>query len=367
MPSVEFDPKNKVDDKDTFPKLKLEMGEYARILCVEKTPHFEYVHRLTKPRVVGGKPEYRTVKNKDGTSYQALENDFISQPFCLGDIGIIQDKGLDITNCPICAASVESEWVKPPERRFAMNIFKYMLVPHSFTVTEPFGGQVIAWVFGEKVFNRLADLSTEWGGLQNNDLNLGPITQPPVNFQKFDISVAADAAFRRAEASQKYLVAAYKAGRCEDLKKLCGRTVPIDFLKRDLEDIKAAHRTVRAYESGQVGVPEDEVNEGGPFANTGGVDLAAGLDQLLDDETPTPPAEGAVPVSEASIRDLVGEVVPPAQPAAQQPAEGSLDDLLSGDGEQRPVEPRPPSVPEPEAPKPAPATLDFEELLAQTE
>jgi hypothetical protein len=347
MPSVEFDQKNKVQDEGSFPRLKLEMNESVRILCVEKTPHYEYTHRLTKPRIVGGKPEYKTRKNRDGTEYTSLENDFISQPFCLGDLGVLQDKGLDVKNCPVCAASVDSEWVKAPERRFAMNVFKYTLAPgHNFNVADPFGGSIIAWVFGEKVFNRLADLASEWGGLQNNDLNLGPLTQAPAMYQKFDISVAADAAFRRNEANQKYLVAAYKTGKCDDLKKLTGRSVPTDFLRRDLEEIKNAHQAVKAYESGHT--PVDP-------ADTGGVDLTAGLDELLDT-----PADGAVPVGEASFRDLAADVEPPAPAAPSEAPEGSLDALLDGGApvasQEPPAKAAPPAV-----------TLDFEDLLAQTE
>lgn len=362
MPVVEFKPENKKQDEDQFPKLKLDMNEYARIICIEKQPHFEYVHKLTKPRIVAGKPDYKTQKRKDGTEYTALEMDFISQPFCLGDIGIIQDKGSDPVNCPLCAEAANSDIVKPPERRFAMNVFKYTMSPGAnFTVAEPFGGQIVAWVFTEKLFSRLADLSTEWGGLQNNDLNLGPITQPPVAYQKFDISVAATAEWKKTQANIDYLKAVAKDGRCPDLSKLCGRKVPAEFLTSDLEEIRNAWLQVKAYESGTPVVTPDAQPA---------VDLTAGLEGLLDEPVITEPASETatvVPIEEATIRDVAGAAPAPVSVTPDT----SLDDLLSDE----PASPEAEPVVDltgvteaaPTPPAPVGESLDFDDLLAQTD
>lgn len=336
MPLVEFKPENRLEDATSYPRLKLDMGAQARILCIEKTPHFEWVHRLTRPRIVNGIPEYKTAKNRDGVDTTMLENDFISMPFCLGDEGTIQDTGIDPANCPICAESRESSIVRAPDRRFAMHVFRYGIKPNgSWEVTEPFSGQIVAWVYGEKLFDKLIGLAETWGGLQNNDLLLGPLTKAPAVFQQFDVAVAPDAAYRLSKERGEYVVATYKEGRAKDLAPLVGRSVPRNLLDQDLESIRAAWQVVKRHEQGS--------SFQGEATFTPTPDLTAGLAALTNEDM----REDPVPDSDKSFGDLVAST-----PAVEDKPDDDLEGLLD-----------PPAVtPNPEIESDE-TTLSFDDLL----
>src|SRR6187397_962322 len=99
MPRIEFSQDNKVSSCTDFPKLKLAMGEKARIVCIEE-PEAQYTHQLRAPELIGGKPVMEKVKNKDGSTYEKMKLDFIGRPICLGDWDTVLEKGIDAANCP---------------------------------------------------------------------------------------------------------------------------------------------------------------------------------------------------------------------------------------------------------------------------
>lgn len=175
MQRVAFDQKNKKLSPLDYPKLKLERNQSARILCIEE-PVAGYVHTLRAPVIVNGVPKMVMAKGRDNSEYETYAMDFIGRPLCLGDPGILEDKGVDPKNCPACKLSAESDMVKAPERRFAMHVIRYAIraTSGSFDVATPFSVSVVVWSFPDMIFNKLADIATEWGDLKQHDLLLGP-------------------------------------------------------------------------------------------------------------------------------------------------------------------------------------------------
>lgn len=234
MPQIDWTPEFKRTTNVEFDKLKLKVGERARIVTLEK-PTFTWVHTLKAPKITDGRASKVVKKRKDGTEYADWDMDFVSRPQCLGDHGIIADNGLDTANCPVCARAKDSEEVAGPDRRFAMNVIKYNTKGDGSLVT-PFGCSSMVWAFTEGVYNKLYDIAQEYGGLVGRDLVLGPC-QAPEAFQKFDISVGAKNAWEADERITAIVKETHQGNRFEDLEGACGRKTEAKWLKRDIEKI----------------------------------------------------------------------------------------------------------------------------------
>lgn len=333
-PVADLSPENKIESPESFPKLKLLKDERARIACLEKSPTFEWVHTLRMPSILNGEPVYR-----EGARGPEQEFDFVGRPICIGDYDIIADKGVDPGNCPMCRASVESDQIKPPERRFAMHVMRYATQPGGFTLAEPFTVTTLVWAFANSTFDKLVDFATEWdGGLQKHDLLLGPCTA--AQFQKFDIAVAQQAAWLTNEATKQRTVETYKGNQAKDLSVFCGRKVGYDFIVQDLEKIAERWAILRR---GQ--------QAAGPDASevlAGAVDDSA-LDDLLSVGT-TVPIE-ATPAQPEQAAPVAPEPVAPNPTPDPAPAAVA------------PVEPSPAPVAD-TTPAPTAPTESFDDLLA---
>lgn len=240
MPQIDWTPEFRRTTTLEFDRLKLKVGERARIVCLEK-PTFTWVHTMRAPKVVDGRASQIVKKRKDGSEYVDWDMDFIGRPQCIGDHGIIDDEGLDTKNCPVCKAAKESEELQTPERRFAMNVIKYNTRSDG-TPVEPFGCSSLVWTYTEGIFNKLSDIVKEYGGLVGKDLILGPC-QVPEAFQKFDISVGAKNLWETSDDVKKIVVDTHKNNRIEELEAACGRKVEARWLKEDIEKIKKRWRT----------------------------------------------------------------------------------------------------------------------------
>lgn len=316
MQQVGFKAENKKLTMADYPKLKLELNQRARVLCIED-PLADYVHNLKAPVVVNGRPKMTMAKRTNGEEYETNVMDFIGRPLCLGDRGVIEDKGIDPKNCPACALASESDMTKPPERRFAMHVIRYAIkqsgdIP---VVATPFSVQLVAWSFPESVFGKIVDIATEWGDLQQHDLLLGPC-KPPVEYQKFDIGVAAKAAWMEPDPDgvdrKTLVVATYRENKAPDLASFIGRKVDGRFMAEDVDKIRARWRVV----NGQP--PADGTETVGA--------LTAGLDDILKDHpggmdefTPH-----TAPASAASLSSLLSDDVP-RQPTADESGSASLN------------------------------------------
>jgi len=236
MPQIDWTPEFKRTTSLEFDRLKLKVGERARIVCLEK-PTFTWVHTLRAPKIVNGQANKVVKKRKDGTEYADWDMDFISRPQCLGDHGIIADDGFDAKNCPVCARSKDSEEALPPERRFAMNVIKYNTKADG-TPVSPFGCASQVWTFTEGYYNKLYLIAQEHGGLAGRDLILGPC-QVPEAFQKFDISAGARNLWESEEDIRNTVLATHTNNKLEtdQLETACGRRAESRWLKKDIESI----------------------------------------------------------------------------------------------------------------------------------
>ncbi len=313
MARLTFEPSNKTEVAFDFPKLKLEKDERARIVCIED-PEFAFVHNIKAPKIVNGKAETETAERKDKSTYTRQVMDFISRPICLGDLGILQDKGSDPQNCPACAEAMTSESVDAPTRRFAMHVIKYSTKPGSFDLVNPFSVQVLVWAFTDKIFNTLTDFVTEWGPLYKHDLKLGPCKEK--TFQQFEIVIANSAAWLEDETRKTLVKETLEGNKAKDLVAFCGKPTERRWLESDLDKVRARWRVAN-------GIGDAEEESAG---------LQVGLDELLSSSTPLEKPE---PAAETVKAAPAAKAEPAAsEDASEAPADKgsevlSFDDLLS--------------------------------------
>lgn len=305
-----------------YPKLKLKNGERARILLLE-SPVVEYVHTLRAPQIMNGKPVMETKKRKDDSEYQDFKMDFLSRPLCLGDAGVLEDKGSDPKNCPMCELAKEnSDMSQAPQRRFAMHVIRYKTKPNGFDPITPFTVELLVWAFTDKIFNKIVDFKNEFGDLKRHDLTLGPCTNE--SFQQFDVSISNKGAWLEDDERKKRTVETFKENQIPDLSIACGTKKERKWIDEDLSRIRENWSTA----SGIDAAPLDLTS------NVGG-DLSEGLSDLLD----TTDADGwhkDPETTSGDLDDLLGEVASVKTPAktkapakvAAKEAPADDDDLL---------------------------------------
>lgn len=316
MPQLPFADEHKANTGiGDFPRLKLDRDERKRILCLED-PTFAYVHELRAPKIVSGKAEKKTIERKDGSSFTDFVYDFVGRPLCLGDLGILTDKGVDPKNCPACARSVATDEVAPPKRRFAMPVIVYATKPGSFELREPFSCELVVWSFTDKAYNKLVDIVSEWGEngkIRNHDLNLGPCTNK--DFQTYEIAVANTAAWSMSDERRKHVLETYQHNKPNDLEAFCGRKVERNWINQDLDKIADRWKVA----NGVTEVPA------GPQQS-----LKDGLGELLD-EKPVSGAPSTPQQAELDLGDLFNDGKPKEdKPASYSPKQDaiSFDSLL---------------------------------------
>lgn len=270
-----------------YPKLKLKSGEKARILILED-PVVEYVHTLRKPKILNGKPLMETKKRKDESEYQDYKMDFVSRPICIGDESILDDKGSDPSNCPMCAlAKSDPDMTSAPQRRFAMHVVRYKTKPGTTDVQTPFSVDIVVWSFTDRIFNAIVDFKNDWEDLRKHDLILGPCTNE--TFQQFDMNVAPKAAWLQSADDKKYTAEAFKNNQIEDLAIACGSKKERKWIEEDIASIREAWAVVSD-------APASEAKSAEISAS-----LESDLNGLLED---TPAAKTAAPAKAAESDPL---------------------------------------------------------------
>ncbi len=268
MPKMSFDSSNAAKKFDTFPKLKLKMGEKARIVCIED-PDVGYVHTLRKPFLDKGKPVWETRNKKNGDEYKVMKTEFVSNPICLGDFGTLEERGSDPKNCPACAAATQNADILGPKRRFAMHVIKYKTKPGTAEVSTPFSVEVVVWGFTDHVFNKLIEIRTEQGDLRDRDLVLGPCQDE--TFQKFDFIPSGRAEWQASPTRKAQVMETYENNQAEDLQTHLGRKVARKFMEEDVENVLEGYRIA----NGEVVAPAVDLGAR--------IELTSGLAGLLDD------------------------------------------------------------------------------------
>jgi hypothetical protein len=272
MAKMSFSSTNKSQDTETFPKLKLDQDESARIACFEE-PEVGFVHNLRAPKIVNNEIQYKIVETKNGPDRQ-MEFDFVGNPICLGDFNVLQDRGIDPKNCPACkAAQDEPDMFAAPKRRFAMHVFQYQTNGTS-KPTKAFNGSVKVWAFTDQKFNEIIDLSEEApdGDIRNVDLILGPCENKL--FQKFKMISSGQVKWRESEQTKAQFQDITEENRAKDLEKFLGRSTKKDWLEDDLDKVRNKWRVA----NGQKG---EKADDGLVNAERS---LDAGLSNLLDEE-----------------------------------------------------------------------------------
>ncbi len=323
---MEFAPDNKSAQFSNFPRLKLSYGEKARILCVEKTPEYAWTHTLNRPALQDGKVVMQEVKQRGGDTVERMKMEFVGRPLCLGDVGVLQDKGVDVKNCPACAEAADSDIINPPDRRFAMHVIKYAVKSGSFELSKPFRCETVVWAFGDFIYNKLTDFVTEWGSLSNHDLLLGPCENE--SFQKYEIAISKEAAWNDPEHPEyrDNVLETFKENHTDNLESFCGRKVTRSFMEDDIQKVVTRWKLVRGGSLYQDGESDQR-------------DLASGLSDLLSGSPSEKPAAAVAGSSEVVASTSAGL---------------GLGDLLGGLNEEEASAPTPPTPPLPTPPVPTP-------------
>lgn len=272
MPRLAFKSDNRTEQNDSFPKLKLDQDEKARIWCPED-PIVEYVHNLRMPKIgPDGQAVYKTEKDKNGNEQQKQEFDFVGRPICLGDANTLEDNGLDPKNCPACREAMKSDYVDKPVRRFAMHVVQYNTQPNG-KATTPFGGAVKIWSFTDFVFNKLIDIVDEYAPLSELDLAL---TCKSKTFQQYEMIANPNKVwFKESEATEALMKQIYAENQAKDLASYCGRVTKREFVEGDIIKIKQRWDQLSGRTSPSLASEVDAPS------------LGEGLDDLLGGSKPT--------------------------------------------------------------------------------
>jgi hypothetical protein len=328
MPRIGFKTENKTaSGAPQFPKLKLKVGEKARIIIGLEDAHMEYVHTLRKPIMENGKPKME----RDQKGNLKMEKAFVSRPLCTGDQDVLEKKSLDPENCQMCAlAKEDSEMGEAPEMRFAVNVFQYRTKSGSHEVQVPFSGEVVVWAFPASKFNKIIDIADEFGDLKNHDIVLGPCENEM--WQKFDINGSPKAVWRETDDNTKFVVESFKENKFADLALACGQRKEQRWLDKDIQDIRDAWAEVRRAGSSspanEAGL-DDDLNS--LIDSSGAQNRWAEPEEAAEAVATPAPAPAAKPKSTepVSIESLLGEVEDDG-PAAVL-ADDSDDDGMSED------------------------------------
>lgn len=332
MAKMTFSSENKKASNFDFPKLYLDHGERARIVCIEPEPEVNFVHTIKAPEIVNGEVVTESVKNKDGSFTERPKMNFIGRHLCFGNMNTLMDKGKDPSNCPTCAAHEDHDFIGEAVRRFAMHVVQYKTQTGKFAVQTPFQAELVVWAFTDQRFGQLTDIAEEHGDLRMKDLLLGPCENK--NFQKFDMQVGGSAAWLESEENKKFIQTLYASNKLDDLDPAIGRKVTKEQAQEDIQ--KAILKQQQAYGGGSTPSAAARPDAGAPSA------ASLDLEGLLGGGSATPTPEPAAPVSEAldvpeaPVLDLptaepAAAVEEPAAPAAEdKPKTLDFDSLLSG-------------------------------------
>jgi hypothetical protein len=278
MPKSGFGSDYKQKDPFDYPRLKLSVGDRARI-CVIGEPDYEYLHTIEAVITEDGRPKMVKSTVSGGREIERPATDFRGQFVCLGDLDTLAKKGIDPDNCPACKAHVENgQAVKRPERRYIVHILKYTTKKGSFTATQPFSAEVMAWTFNDKRHASLSDIADEHGDISRIDLLLGP-SEPPEKFQRYPIMPGGQAEWTKSEENKKIAMETLKNNKSDDLPRLLGRKVDATSLRSAVQEVVNIYNQAFGF-PGQI--PTQEAEKEIPQASS---DLDSEIKNLLDEET----------------------------------------------------------------------------------
>lgn len=318
MPRISFTPDNKIETKETYPRLKLKKDESARVVVLEDATYV-YIHTLRAPELDDqGKPVMAWVE-RGREKEQVLVNKmkFVGRHQCLGDEEVIKaGRGIDPDGCIMCEASTRNSQVGAPERRFGVHVAHYDTKEGTFEVSTPFHAKIKAWTFTEGVFERITGFQTEHGPLLQHDLLLGPCSAE--TYQKFDINVAGSAAWLSSEDNKKYVAAAFESNKSDDLESLIAKRQDIKWIEQDLKTVRQSWDKANGVETSSSSTSGTNLDPGSVIGN-GKRDIASVVAQAVD--KPVSVVEAPAPVV-----DDTEEVEPEPKPRrGRKPASASAE------------------------------------------
>lgn len=336
MGRTAFTPDNVNETDENFKKFKLERGEVSRVVCLEE-PWSEYVHNLQAPKLDSkGLPVQVMKKRFDGSEYMAYEMDFFGNPICLGDDGILLEKGKDPKNCPACAAAENSDSVQAPKRRHAMHIIRYTTKQNG-QLMDPFSVQVVMWCFTDNIFTQLVTIATNnKGGLPRHDLIMGP-PEEPIMFQKFKIVTSDEAAWLMGgEDRKKFVIDSLKNNRAVEpnAQGLLDLGDPFCGKKKNREWVSDALMKVKA----RWNVVNGVVSVANPLDMSSSADtqsLSEGLDELLSGASSPAMSQAVNPdisAVDSTMADLLAEPETVSGPGSSGEKIDGFEDLLGSLG-----------------------------------
>ena len=238
MVKIGFLDENKAPGKSTYPLLKLDQGESARVCLIDSEPEAEFVHTLTMPVIKDGQIVMEERKRANGETYEVASREYVGAHKCEGDFETLKKDQIDPDNCFTCSQVKQfPEFFEPPKRKFAQHVLWYKTKPGSFDVQLPFSGQLVAWVFTENRFNALIDIVKEYGNPQQFDLLLGPCKSK--QFQNFEMKAGARCEWLADEARKNFVKELYANNKSDDLGALIARKAAPSQVQIDAEKVKA--------------------------------------------------------------------------------------------------------------------------------
>lgn len=327
---------------DQFEALKLTTGEWARLLIVDDEGYWEWVHSMRAPVLDDNEmPVIIDKPRKDGSTYQDYSTRFVGQRICLGDSGIVEDKGMDPDRCPACAAAQRGVKGLAPERRFAVSVIRYKTRDNSkksggpVDIVDPPQAEILVWKLSQRMFNGLMDCKNEI-----RELLEIPADQPfslraadivvfceDGGFQRVVFKAPKRPAYRQDAELAKLVKALWgnEDNRPTDaqLKAACGRVGDREYMLVDVDATEHGWRQAERY--GKDGTRRPDTGDA-PVSGNGDKPLDQQLDDLLgDDDLSKHPGgldEFATRQSSqeaAAVDDIFGEA-DPAVGATREPA-----------------------------------------------
>jgi hypothetical protein len=260
MARMSFSSNNRGAEIEQFPKLSLANKESARVVVIHE-PESAFVHNLRAPKLINGEVQYKG---------EEMDFDFVGNPICLGDENIVQERGLDVKNCPACKAYQDfgADQFSLPKRRYATHVFQYQT---NGTTKAPNNGEgtVKIWAFAPQKFNELIDIyetandeSDNPVGPQDLDLLLGPCEN--AMYQKFKIIQSAKVAWKLNDSTKQRFEDAVASNKSKDLYRYIGRKMGKEFMTDKVDEVrrKWAQAKGQSGESNSDGLPERDLNAG---------------------------------------------------------------------------------------------------------
>jgi hypothetical protein len=316
---------------DIFPRLKFrEKGEKARLAFYEK-PWKEWVHQLRAPMIgEDGRPKKEKRESKFGKPYEVFDTEFVSNPICLGGIGVLDVKGVDPDACPVCAAAVAAsgEANLKPRQRFAANVVRYFTKPGSYDLRVPFGCTVEVWAFSDNMYDDLLDLQKELPD-QNIQLHDVLLECEIVEFQRVKMGTRLVPGWTEhpegVSIIQQLLAEPGNTATEAQLREACGRDREKAYMQEDADLVLRRWRQIS-----EIGSTESPGAASTASLGGGADNLQDGIDTLMQGGQPVQ-SEQAAPA--AAVESPFGGGTAAPVTAAAEPAQAPAATVAATTGE----------------------------------